>query len=202
MKFIKILIVFQSGEIEDMRELFELLDIKSDVWKSTKDLRPAEYDRHHGKISERSRTSSKTDINSNESSKELPAAPGALGAQGGLGASSHSESERASPPAGCSKGPKGSHSSSHSHSEDLVKIKHEVFSNESSTDEKEEGELDDECVEEMRDCARVGSRRRSSLNPVNLSLARSSEHFTSETENSRDMDAETVAAKKVKTTYL
>lgn len=186
------MIVFQSGEIEDMRELFELLDIKSDVWKSTKDLRPAEYEKHHGRISDRSRTSSKTDINSNESSKVAAELAGVAA----MGASSHSESERVSPPAGCSKDPKGSHSSSHSH-EDLVKVKNEVFSNESSTDEKEEGELDDECGDEMKDCARVSSRRRSSLNPVNLSLARSSEHFTSETENSRDMDAETVAAQKV-----
>lgn len=180
-----------------MRELFELLDIKSDVWKSTKDLRPAEYERHRGNTSDRSRTSSKTDINSNESSKAVAESPGV--AAGALGASSHSESERVSPPAGCSKDPKVSRSLSQSQSqEDLVKVKNEVFSNESSTDEKEEGELDDECGEEMKDCGRVGGRRRSSLNPVNLSLARSSEHFTSETENSRDMDAETVAAQKVR----
>lgn len=180
---------FQSGEIDDMRELFELLDIKSDVWKSTKDLRSSDYNRHHTKPPDRSRTTSKTDINSNESSKSQHDTP--------LCGSSHSESDRTSPSAGCSK---ETEHKSHKSKTDDVKVKNEVMSTESSNDEKEEGELDDECGDENKECGRVGMRRRSSLNPVNLSLARSSEQVNSETENSRDGDTDTSTVKVIKFT--
>lgn len=81
--------LFQSGEIDDMQELFELLEIKSDVWKSTKERQQAE---ERNRSCERKAKNLKTDINSNESSKhDAPSG------------SSHSESDRVTPGAGYSK---------------------------------------------------------------------------------------------------
>lgn len=162
--------LFQSGEIDDMQELFELLEIKSDVWKSTKERQQAEErnrscDRLKGK-------NLKTDINSNESSKhDAPSG------------SSHSESERVTPGAGYSKDKEQSES---------LSIKKESMSN-SSNDEREDDEPDVQKRE--KECGRVPSRRRSSSNPVNLSLARNSENTSSEHDDSQDLDVETVAAK-------
>ncbi|XP_045447243.1 transcription factor Ken [Melitaea cinxia] len=162
----------ESGEIDDMQELFELLEIKSDVWKSTKERQQAEErnrscDRLKGK-------NLKTDINSNESSKhDAPSG------------SSHSESERVTPGAGYSKDKEQSES---------LSIKKESMSN-SSNDEREDDEPDVQKRE--KECGRVPSRRRSSSNPVNLSLARNSENTSSEHDDSQDLDVETVAAKNI-----
>lgn len=148
-----------------MQELFELLEIKSDVWKSTKERRQAEErnrscDRLNAKTL-------KTDINSNESSKhDAPSG------------SSHSESDRVTPSAGFSKDKES----------ESLSIKKENMS--SSNDERE-----DEEQEGDKECGRLAGRRRSSSNPVNLSVARNSENAGSEHEDSQDVDVETVAAK-------
>ena len=163
--------LFQSGEIDDMQELFELLEIKSDVWKSTKERQQAEErnrscDRLKGK-------NFKTDINSNESSKhDAPSG------------SSHSESERVTPSAGYSKDKE--------RESDSMTIKKENMST-SSNDERDDD--DPESDKRDKECGRVSSRRRSSSNPVNLSLARNSENTSSEHDDSQDLDVETVAAK-------
>ncbi|XP_037968671.1 transcription factor Ken isoform X2 [Plutella xylostella] len=161
----------ESGEIDDMQELFELLEIKSDVWKSTKERRQAE---ERNRSCERLKAKNlKTDINSNESSKhEAPSG------------SSHSESDRVTPGAGYSK---DTHVADES-----MSIKKESMSN-SSNDEREEEEHDSE----NKECRRVAGRRRSSLNPVNLSVTRNSENAGSEHEDSQDVDVETVAAKNI-----
>lgn len=168
-----------------MQELFELLEIKSDVWKSTKERQQAE---ERNRSCERLKSKSlKTDINSNESSKhDAPSG------------SSHSESELVTPGAGYSKD-KG---------DENMSIKKENMST-SSNDEREDEEQDGES--RTKDCGRLVARRRSSSNPVNLSLARNSENTGSEQEHedSQDVDVETVAAKvnikfyqKPLTTYL
>ncbi|XP_038208325.1 transcription factor Ken isoform X2 [Zerene cesonia] len=160
----------ESGEIDDMQELFELLEIKSDVWKSTKERQQAE---EKNRSCERLKAK-RTDINSNESSKhDAPSG------------SSHSESERATPSAGFSRDKERGESES-------LSIKKENMST-SSNDEREEDDADGE----NKECGRVSSRRRSSSNPVNLSLARNSEHTGSEHDDSQDLDVETVAAKNI-----
>lgn len=163
----------ESGEIDDMQELFELLEIKSDVWKSTKERQQAEErnrscDRLKGK-------NFKTDINSNESSKhDAPSG------------SSHSESERVTPSAGYSKDKE--------RESDSTTIKKENMST-SSNDERDDDDPENDKRE--KECGRVSSRRRSSSNPVNLSLARNSENTSSEHDDSQDLDVETVAAKNI-----
>ncbi|CAG4983779.1 transcription factor Ken isoform X2 [Colias croceus] len=160
----------ESGEIDDMQELFELLEIKSDVWKSTKERQQAE---EKNRSCERLKAK-RTDINSNESSKhDAPSG------------SSHSESERVTPSAGFSRDKERGESES-------LSIKKENMST-SSNDEREEDDADGE----NKECGRVSSRRRSSSNPVNLSLARNSEHTGSEHDDSQDLDVETVAAKNI-----
>ncbi|CAH0767449.1 unnamed protein product [Diatraea saccharalis] len=165
-------VYFQSGEIDDMQELFELLEIKSDVWKSTKERQQAE---------ERSRTceqlKSKTDINSNESSKhDAPSG------------SSHSESDSITPSAGYSK-----EMQNPGDSESLSIKKENMYT--SSNDERDEDEQDSENRD--KECRRLTSRRRSSSNPVNLSVQRNSENTGSEHDDSQDVDVETVAAKNI-----
>lgn len=164
--------LFQSGEIDDMQELFELLEIKSDVWKSTKERRQEE---ERNRSCDRLKNKNlKTDINSNESSKhDAPSG------------SSHSESERVTPGAGYSKDKERGDSES-------LSIKKENMST-SSNDEREDDDPDGE--KRDKECGRVSSRRRSSSNPVNLSLARNSENTSSEHDDSHDLDVETVAAK-------
>ncbi|XP_041975394.1 transcription factor Ken [Aricia agestis] len=163
----------ESGEIDDMQELFELLEIKSDVWKSTKERRQAEEinrscDRLKGK-------NLKTDINSNESSKhDAPSG------------SSHSESERVTPGASYSKDKERNDSES-------LSIKKESMST-SSNDEREE---DDQDSEKRDESGRVKSRRRSSSNPVNLSVTRTSENNSSEHDDSQDIVVEPVPAKNI-----
>ncbi|XP_063357711.1 transcription factor Ken [Cydia amplana] len=153
----------ESGEIDDMQELFELLEIKSDVWKSTKERQQAE-ERNRSCDRQKAKTL-KTDINSNESSKhDAPSG------------SSHSESDRVTPSAGFSK------------DKEELSIKKE---NSSSNDERDDEEVED------KECGRLAGRRRSSSNPVNLSVARTSENAGSEHEDSQDVDVETVAAKNV-----
>uniref|UniRef100_A0A2A4JV34 Transcription factor Ken n=1 Tax=Heliothis virescens TaxID=7102 RepID=A0A2A4JV34_HELVI len=161
----------ESGEIDDMQELFELLEIKSDVWKSTKERQQAE---ERNRSCERLKSKAlKTDINSNESSKhDAPSG------------SSHSESELATPGAGYSK-EKG---------DENMGIKKENMST-SSNDEREEEEQDGENRD--KECGRLMARRRSSSNPVNLSVARNSENTGSEHDDSQDVDVETVAAKNI-----
>lgn len=151
-----------------MQELFELLEIKSDVWKSTKERQQAE---ERNRSCERLKAKSlKTDINSNESSKhDAPSG------------SSHSESDRITPGAGYSKDKGDS---------EALSIKKENMST-SSNDEREE----DEQEGENKDCSRLTARRRSSSNPVNLSVTRNSENTGSEHDDSQDVDVETVAAK-------
>lgn len=152
-----------------MQELFELLEIKSDVWKSTKERQQAE---------ERNRScdrlkAKRTDINSNESSKhDAPSG------------SSHSESERVTPSAGFSR--------DKDRGESELSIKKENMST-SSNDEREEDDADGD----GKECGRLSSRRRSSSNPVNLSVARNSENAGSEHDDSQDLDVETVAAKVI-----
>ncbi|XP_050680661.1 transcription factor Ken isoform X2 [Leptidea sinapis] len=159
----------ESGEIDDMQELFELLEIKSDVWKSTKERQQAE---------ERNRScdrlkAKRTDINSNESSKhDAPSG------------SSHSESERVTPSAGFSREKERGESES-------LSIKKESMST-SSTDERDEDDAEGD-----KECGRLSSRRRSSSNPVNLSLGRNAETTGSEHDDSQDLDVETVAAKNI-----
>ncbi|XP_045524297.1 transcription factor Ken isoform X1 [Pieris brassicae] len=159
----------ESGEIDDMQELFELLEIKSDVWKSTKERQQAE---------ERNRScdrlkAKRTDINSNESSKhDAPSG------------SSHSESERITPGAGYSRDKDRGESES-------LSIKKENMST-SSNDERDEDDADGD----GKECGRLTSRRRSSSNPVNLSVARNSENAGSE-HDEQDLDVETVAAKNI-----
>lgn len=157
-----------------MQELFELLEIKSDVWKSTKERQQAE---ERNRSCDRLKAKSlKTDINSNESSKhDAPSG------------SSHSESERVTPSAGFSK--------DKDRDSEGMSIKKESMST-SSNDERdeEEGERD-------KECGRLTARRRSSSNPVNLSVARTSENTGSEHDDSQDVDVETVAA-KVKILYM
>ncbi|XP_022114951.1 transcription factor Ken isoform X1 [Pieris rapae] len=159
----------ESGEIDDMQELFELLEIKSDVWKSTKERQQAE---------ERNRScdrlkAKRTDINSNESSKhDAPSG------------SSHSESERVTPGAGYSRDKDRGESES-------LSIKKENMST-SSNDERDEDDADGD----GKECGRLSSRRRSSSNPVNLSVARNSENAGSE-HDEQDLDVETVAAKNI-----
>lgn len=150
-----------------MQELFELLEIKSDVWKSTKERQQAE---ERNRSCERLKAKNlKTDINSNESSKhDVPSG------------SSHSESERVTPSARYSKDKDREDSEGRS-------IKKESMST-SSTDER-----DDEDGE--KECGRLTASRRSSSNPVNLSVARTSENTCSEHDDSQDVDVETVAAK-------
>ncbi|XP_075969112.1 zinc finger and BTB domain-containing ken and barbie protein isoform X1 [Anticarsia gemmatalis] len=161
----------ESGEIDDMQELFELLEIKSDVWKSTKERQQAE---ERNRSCERLKSKTlKTDINSNESSKhDAPSG------------SSHSESELVTPGAGYSKD-KG---------DENMSIKKENMST-SSNDEREDEEQDGENRD--KECGRLMARRRSSSNPVNLSLARNSENTGSEHDDSQDVDVETVAAKNI-----
>ncbi|KAJ2940626.1 hypothetical protein O0L34_g14731 [Tuta absoluta] len=157
----------ESGEIDDMQELFELLEIKSDVWKSTKERQQAE---ERNRSCERLKAKNlKTDINSNESSKhDAPSG------------SSHSESDRVTPTAGYSK----------DKADESLSIKKESMST-SSNDEREEDDHDGD-----KECGRLSNRRRSSSNPVNLSLARN-ENSTGEHEDSQDVDVETVVAKNV-----
>lgn len=152
-----------------MQELFELLEIKSDVWKSTKERQQAE---ERNRSCERLKAKNlKTDINSNESSKhDAPSG------------SSHSESERVTPSVGFSKDKDREDSEGRS-------IKKESMST-SSTDER-----DDEDGDRDKECGRLTARRRSSSNPVNLSVARTSENTGSEHDDSQDVDIETVAAK-------
>lgn len=159
----------QSGEIDDMQELFELLEIKSDVWKSTKERQQAE-ERNRSCDRLKAKTL-KTDINSNESSKhETPSG------------SSHSDSDRVTPSAGYSK--------EQDRGDESMSIKKENVST-SSNDERYEEE------EGGKECRRLTNRRRSSSNPVNLSVARSTENAISEHEDSQDLDVcgETVASK-------
>lgn len=166
---LKDILPFQSGEIDDMQELFELLEIKSDVWKSTKERQQAE---ERNRSCERLKSKTlKTDINSNESSKhDAPSG------------SSHSESELASSGAGFSKD-KG---------DENISVKKENMST-SSNDERDEEEQDGENRD--KECGRLMARRRSSSNPVNLSVARNSENTGSEHDDSQDVDVETVASK-------
>lgn len=150
-----------------MQELFELLEIKSDVWKSTKERQQAE---ERNRSCERKAKNLKTDINSNESSKhDAPSG------------SSHSESERVTPSAGYSKDKDKGDAES-------LSIKKESMST-SSNDEREDEDG------ENKECGRLTARRRSSSNPVNLSLARNSVNTGSEHDDSQDVDVETVAAK-------
>ncbi|GBP13262.1 Transcription factor Ken [Eumeta japonica] len=158
----------ESGEIDDMQELFELLEIKSDVWKSTKERQQAE---ERNRSCERLKAKpSKTDINSNESSKTHDAPSG----------SSHSESDRVTPGAGYSK------DADRPDSEALA-IKKETLSG-SSNDER-----DDDERERPGAGARSPSRRRSSSDPVNLSLTRTAPDH----DDSQDVDVESVAAKNI-----
>ncbi|CAB3239704.1 unnamed protein product [Arctia plantaginis] len=161
----------ESGEIDDMQELFELLEIKSDVWKSTKERQQAE---ERNRSCERLKSKTlKTDINSNESSKhDAPSG------------SSHSESELATSGAGFSKD-KG---------DENMSIKKENMST-SSNDERDEEEQDGETRD--KECGRLMARRRSSSNPVNLSVAKNSENTGSEHDDSQDVDVETVASKNI-----
>lgn len=154
-----------------MQELFELLEIKSDVWKSTKERQQAE---ERNRSCERLKVKNlKTDINSNESSKhDAPSG------------SSHSESDRVTPSAGYSK--------DKDRGDEGLSIKKESMST-SSTDEREDDDHDGENRD--KECGRLTARRRSSSNPVNLSLARNSENSGNEHEDSQDVDVETVAAK-------
>jgi hypothetical protein len=173
LKLISLNVYLQSGEIDDMQELFELLEIKSDVWKSTKERQQAEErnrDREHLK--------SKTDINSNESSKhDAPSG------------SSHSESDSVTPSAGYSKEIQNPGDS------ESLSIKKENMST-SSNDEREDDDQDTENRD--KECGRLTSRRRSSSNPVNLSVQRNSENTCSEhDEHSQDVDVETVGAKVI-----
>ncbi|XP_072946534.1 transcription factor Ken 1 [Epargyreus clarus] len=163
----------ESGEIDDMQELFELLEIKSDVWKSTKERQQAE---ERNRSCERLKQKNlKTDINSNESSKhDVPSG------------SSHSESDRVTPGASYSKDKDRGES-------ETLSIKKENMST-SSNDEREDDEQDAENRD--KECGRLTSRRRSSSNPVNLSLARN-ENIGSEHDDSQDLDVETVAAKNI-----
>lgn len=154
-----------------MQELFELLEIKSDVWRSTKERQQAE-ERNRSSDRLKSRTL-KTDINSNESSKTHEPPSG----------SSHSESESVTPSAGYSKDQDRTES-------EALSIKKENMSG-SSNDERDEEEPEGE----SKECGKLTSRRRSSSNPVNLSLARNSENTGSEHDDSQDVDVETVAAK-------
>ncbi|CAG9581180.1 unnamed protein product [Danaus chrysippus] len=164
----------ESGEIDDMQELFELLEIKSDVWKSTKERQQAE---ERNRSCERLKGKNlKTDINSNESSKhDAPSG------------SSHSESERVTPGAGYSKDKDRGDS-------EALSIKKENMST-SSNDEREDDDHDGDKGD--KECGRVSSRRRSSSNPVNLSLARNSENTNSEHDDSQDLDVETVGIKNI-----
>ncbi|CAG4986199.1 unnamed protein product [Parnassius apollo] len=164
----------ESGEIDDMQELFELLEIKSDVWKSTKERQQQE---ERNRSCDRLKAKSlKTDINSNESSKhDAPSG------------SSHSESDRVTPSAGYSKEKEREDSES-------LSIKKETMST-SSNDEREDEDADRE--NRGKGCGRLTSRRRSSSNPVNLCLARNSENTGSEHDESQDLDVETVAAKNI-----
>ncbi|XP_013149549.1 PREDICTED: transcription factor Ken [Papilio polytes] len=166
----------ESGEIDDMQELFELLEIKSDVWKSTKERQQQE---ERNRSCDRLKAKSlKTDINSNESSKhDAPSG------------SSHSESDRVTPSAGYSKEKERERGDSES-----MSIKKETMST-SSNDERDEDDPDGE--NRGKECSRLSSRRRSSSNPVNLSLARNSENTGSEHDDSQDLDVETVAAKNI-----
>lgn len=162
----------ESGEIDDMQELFELLEIKSDVWKSTKERQQAE---ERNRSCDRLKAKSlKTDINSNESSKSHDAPSG----------SSHSESD--TPNAGYSK----DHDRGDS---EALSIKKENMSG-SSNDERDE---DHDGEHRDKECGRLTNRRRSSSNPVNLSVARNSENTGSEHDDSQDVDVETVAAKNI-----
>lgn len=153
-----------------MQELFELLEIKSDVWKSTKERQQAE---ERNRSCERLKAKNlKTDINSNESSKhDAPSG------------SSHSESDRVTPSAGYSKDKERDSES--------LSIKKESMST-SSNDERED---DDHADDKDKECGRLTARRRSSSNPVNLSVQRTSENTGSEHDDSQDVDVETVAAK-------
>ncbi|KAL0851483.1 hypothetical protein ABMA28_007279 [Loxostege sticticalis] len=162
----------ESGEIDDMQELFELLEIKSDVWKSTKERQQAE---ERNRSCERLKAKNlKTDINSNESSKhDAPSG------------SSHSESDRVTPSAGYSKDKERDSES--------LSIKKESMST-SSNDERED---DDHADDKDKECGRLTARRRSSSNPVNLSVQRTSENTGSEHDDSQDVDVETVAAKNI-----
>lgn len=156
-----------------MQELFELLEIKSDVWKSTKERQQAE---ERNRSCERKAKNLKTDINSNESSKhDAPSG------------SSHSESDRVTPGAGYSKDKDRGESES-------LSIKKESMST-SSNDERDDEDGDNR----DKECGSLTARRRSSSNPVNLSLARNSENTCSEHDDSQDVDIETVAAKVNKT---
>ncbi|XP_026319482.1 transcription factor Ken isoform X2 [Hyposmocoma kahamanoa] len=158
----------ESGEIDDMQELFELLEIKSDVWKSTKERQQAE---ERNRSCERRPKNLKTDINSNESSKhDAPSG------------SSHSESDRVTPGTGTHK----------DRGDEGLSIKKESMST-SSNDEREDEDHDGE----NKECGRLTNRRRSSSNPVNLSLARNSENSGGEHDDSQDVDVETVAAKNI-----
>lgn len=149
-----------------MQELFELLEIKSDVWKSTKERQQAE---ERNRSCERRPKNLKTDINSNESSKhDAPSG------------SSHSESDRVTPGTGTHK----------DRGDEGLSIKKESMST-SSNDEREDEDQDGE----NKECGRLTNRRRSSSNPVNLSLARNSENSGGEHDDSQDVDVETVAAK-------
>lgn len=149
-----------------MQELFELLEIKSDVWKSTKERQQAE---ERNRSCERRTKNLKTDINSNESSKhDAPSG------------SSHSESDRVTPGTGTHK----------DRGDEDLSIKKESMST-SSNDEREDEDHDGE----NKECGRLTNRRRSSSNPVNLSLARNLENSGEEHDDSQDVDVETVAAK-------
>lgn len=149
-----------------MQELFELLEIKSDVWKSTKERQQAE---ERNRSCERLKAKNlKTDINSNESSKhDAPSG------------SSHSESEGVTPGAGYSKD-----------KDESMSVKKESMST-SSNDERDDEDHDGE----NKECGRLTARRRSSSNPVNLSVARNSENTGSEHDDSQDVDVESVPAK-------
>lgn len=155
-----------------MQELFELLEIKSDVWRSTKERQQAE---ERNRSCDRLKAKSlKTDINSNESSKSHDVPSG----------SSHSESDGAVPSAGFSKERERTDS-------EAMSIKKENMSG-SSNDERDEEELDGERRDKPG--GRLAGRRRSSSNPVNLSLARTADRASSDRDD-RDVDVETVAAK-------
>lgn len=151
-----------------MQALFELLEIKSDVWKSTKERQQAE---ERNRSCDRLKAKSlKTDINSNESSKTQDVPSG----------SSLSESD--TPSAGYSKDQDRSES-------EALSIKKENMSG-SSHDERDDEEQDGD-----KECCRLTNRRRSSSNPVNLSLARNTENTSSEHDDSQDVDVENVGAK-------
>lgn len=138
----------QSNELDSIQELFELLQIKSDMWKA-----PTE-------------DSSESSCRRHESSDE----------------NSCSRSESAPPDNNITR---------NTDKELLLNLEN-VVKKEKSTevedDEREEGEIED--GDDEAECSRVTERRRSSPNPVNLSLPSKTTDPSINNPNNEDTDNE------------